>query len=131
MTDPKEKELDDISLDLFFEGIKRKYGYDFANYSRPTMERRVSEIVQKEGMDTALDLTKRCLQHTDFFRNKILNQLTITVTELFRDPDTYKAIIANVFPFLRSYARFSIWIAGSATGEEVFSMAILLKELPF
>ncbi len=122
-----DRELDAIETDLFLEAVFRRYGYDFRNYSRASMSRRIRLALSKSGCKTISGLTERVLHDADAFK-KLLLDFSITVTEMFRDPRFYQSLRENVIPFLKTFPYIKIWHAGCATGEEVYSLAILLKE---
>ncbi|QDK79743.1 protein-glutamate O-methyltransferase CheR [Spirosoma sp. KCTC 42546] len=107
--------------------IHRQYGYDFSNYARTSLERRVVRCMQQAGLKTAYELTYSLTNDNSFF-DWFLQALTVNVTEMFRDPLFYRDLREKVLPKLASYPVIKIWHAGCATGEEVFSMAILLAE---
>lgn len=116
------EELDDL-----IQLIKGQYGYDFSDYSRASLTRRVRQCMEKAKIRTVYDLRFHLLNDTSFFA-WFLQSLTVNVTEMFRDPAFYRNLRETVIPRLASYPLIKIWHAGCATGEEVFSMAILLKE---
>ena len=122
-----ELELDETSVHLFLEGIRLKYGYDFREYSQASLQRRVAALIRHFGMTDPLMVLSRMLQDPAFFR-QVLPLLTITTTEMFRDPLFYLGLREKVIPLLRTYPTINVWSAGCSTGEEVFSLAILLKE---
>ncbi|MDR6194380.1 protein-glutamate O-methyltransferase CheR [Siphonobacter sp. SORGH_AS_0500] len=114
-------------IDDIIQIIREQYGYDFGDYSRASFTRRVKHCMQAASVKTVSDLQHHLLNEPSFF-NWFLQTLTVNVTEMFRDPIFYKALRETVIPRLASYPIIKIWHAGCATGEEVFSMAILLKE---
>ena len=120
-------DLFNIELQLLLEAIFLRYGYDFRNYSKAHIKRRVLHRLGTSQLLTVTDLQNKVLRDRDFFV-EFLNDLSINVTELFRDPEFYKSLRENIIPKLRTYAWFKIWHAGCATGEEVYSLAILLQE---
>lgn len=120
-------DLFNIELQLLLEAIFLRYGYDFRNYSKAHIKRRVLHRLGTSQLLTVTDLQNKVLRDRDFFI-EFLNDLSINVTELFRDPEFYKSLRENIIPKLRTYAWFKIWHAGCATGEEVYSLAILLQE---
>ncbi len=122
-----DTELLAIELKLLFEGIYLKYGYDFRNYSKAHVRRRVLNFLGMKDLQTVTDLQNKVLREPDFFR-EFLDELSINVTEMFRDPDFYLSFRENIVPKLKTYTFFKIWHAGCATGEEVYSLAILLHE---
>jgi chemotaxis protein methyltransferase CheR len=120
----------DISADElleFLKSIQVKYGYDFTGYSEASLKRRVINFMGKQKINTISDLAALLLNsesHFEFF----IQELSVTVTEMFRDPYFFRALREKVLPRLATYPVVRIWVAGCATGEEVYSMAILLKE---
>jgi chemotaxis protein methyltransferase CheR len=120
-------DLLNIEMQLLMEAIFLRYGYDFRNYSKAHIRRRVLHHLSMSMIPNVTLLQDRILRDRDFFSN-FLDDLSINVTEMFRDPDFYKSLKYNVIPKLKTYAYFKIWHAGCATGEEVYSLAILLKE---
>lgn len=123
----KEKELRDIEVELLLECIYRRYGHDFRHYARASLNRRVSSFLSRKNLAHISELIPRVLRDRDVF-NDFLREMSITVTEMFRDPNFYVVLRKEVFPYLRTYPLIRIWHAGCATGEEVYSMAIALKE---
>lgn len=115
-----------IEVDLFLEAVFECYGYDFRQYAKMSITRRLEHILSKYKLNHIGECQHRII-HDRLFFYRILNELTITVTELFRDPNIYSCIKKEVFSFLASYPSRKIWHAGCATGEEVLSMAILLS----
>ncbi len=123
----KKNELEDIELPLLLDAVFQRYGYDFRNYAKATMLRRVRQFVDKTGYKHISDLIPKILRDPSFFQ-ALVADFSITVTEMFRDPPFYKAIREQVVSLLKTYPFIKIWHAGCATGEEVYAMAILLKE---
>ncbi len=117
----------DIEITLFLEAILLKYGYDFKNYSNAHIKRRLLHRLRTAKINNISEMQHKILYDKDFFR-LILTDLSINVTEMFRDPLFYKEIREKVIPILKTYPFLKIWHAGCSTGEEVYSMAILLKE---
>ncbi|MVM34800.1 protein-glutamate O-methyltransferase CheR [Spirosoma sp. HMF4905] len=107
--------------------IHQQYGYDFSNYARASLERRVLRCMQQAGLKTTYELKYSLINDKSFF-DWFLQSLTVNVTEMFRDPIFYRDLREKVLPKLATYPVIKIWHAGCATGEEVFSMAILLAE---
>jgi len=116
-----------IELNLLLEGIFLKYGYDFRNYSKAHIRRRVLTRLGLSNIGTVSELQGKVLSDPDFFRD-FLADLSINVTEMFRDPEFYRSFRENIVPKLKTYTYFKVWHAGCATGEEVYSLAILLQE---
>jgi chemotaxis protein methyltransferase CheR len=117
----------DIELRMLMEAVYLKYNYDFRDYTGASQKRRVLVALRAMGCDTVSALQARVLRDPQAFA-QLLQYLTIPVTEMFRDPEYYEAVRTQVVPFLRTYPSLKIWIAGCSTGEEVWSMAILLQE---
>jgi len=126
--DAANGELEKLEMALLMEGIFQRYGYDFRDYSFPSLRRRVwHRIHLEEGLDTISALQERVLHNAEAFQ-RLLGDLFIPVTEMFRDPGMYRAFRKDVVPELRKLPYFRVWHAGCSTGEEVYSMAILLHE---
>lgn len=125
--DESNTDLFNIELQLLLEAIFLRYGYDFRNYSKAHIKRRVLNRLGTSRLSTITQLLDKVLRDPVFFR-EFLDDLSINVTEMFRDPEFYKSLRQNIIPKLRTYAYFKIWHAGCATGEEAYSLAILLKE---
>ena len=122
------RELEDIELQLLAEAIHQRYGYDFRGYARASLRRRFWRRVHLEGLKSLSGLQERVL-HDPACMERLLGDLSINVTEMFRDPTSHKALRDVVFPELRTHPFVRIWVAGCATGEEVVSVAIALAEL--
>ncbi len=121
-------ENEDIEIKLFIDMLFYKYGYDFREYSRAHMKRRIKHRIEIEpNMKTVSDFIHEVLWNEAYFR-KIVSDFSINVTEMFRDPSFYKKIREEVVPILKTYPFIKIWHAGCSTGQEVYSMAILLEE---
>jgi chemotaxis protein methyltransferase CheR len=114
-------------LDEILQVILHRYGYDFRGYARSSLLRRINRFAQEIGTASAYDLRYTLVNNEAVFRH-FLEQITVNVTELFRDPAYYKAMREKVLPVLASYPIIKIWHAGCSTGEEVFSTCILLHE---
>lgn len=120
-------DIEKIELELFLDSLYRRYGYDFRHYARASVRRRARHILSKSGYKRLSDLIP-VLLHDEQFAANIIYDFSITVTEMFRDPDFYRAVRHVVAPYLKTYPFIKIWTAGCATGEEVYSLAILLQE---
>lgn len=116
-----------IELKLLIEAIYLRYSYDFRDYSSASLKRRVLLALKQMECDSISALQGRILHDPKAFM-ELLQFLTIPVSEMFRDPGYYLALREQVVPVLRTYPSLKIWIAGCSTGEEVYSMAILLAE---
>ncbi|AEI45801.1 CheR family methyltransferase [Paenibacillus mucilaginosus] len=122
-----EDERERIEITLLLEGLYRLYGYDFRNYAYASLRRRVWHRIHAEKLHTVSGLQERVLHDRDCME-RLLSDLVIHVTEMFRDPSLFAAIREQVVPKLRELPAIRIWHAGCSTGEEVYSMAILLHE---
>jgi chemotaxis protein methyltransferase CheR len=119
--------LERLETELLLTGISRHYGYDFRGYAPASLARRIRYAMHNEGVRSVSALQDLVL-HDEEVLERFLRGLTIHVTSMFRDADFYKAFRKHVIPQLRTYPFVRIWHAGCATGEEVYSMAILLEE---
>lgn len=120
-------DIETIEIDLILEAIYRRYGHDFRHYARASIERRIRQFRETIGGGRLSDLLPPLLYDEAFF-TEFLGRFSIPVTELFRDPSVYLALRREVLPVLATYPFLSIWHAGCATGEEAYSLAIVLHE---
>jgi chemotaxis protein methyltransferase CheR len=116
-----------IEIQLLIEAIYQKFGYDFRNYSKAHIKRRILYRLSASELKSVSEMQYKVL-YEDGFIDILLKDLSINVTEMFRDPPFYKAIREEIIPIIKTYPFFKIWHAGCSTGEEVYSMAIILKE---
>lgn len=121
------KTIQQLEVDTLLEVIKLRYRYDFTHYSKASIIRRIERMCVFENVEHISELIPRILYDESFFA-RFIKDLTVTVTEMFRDPKVYIALREKVLPFLETFPRIKIWHAGCATGEEAYSMAILLHE---
>jgi chemotaxis protein methyltransferase CheR len=121
------RQVERIEIDLLLEGIFRHYGFDFRTYAYSSLKRRLWKRIEQEGIETVSDLQRRVL-HDPAAMERLLLDLSVNVTAMFRDPGFYAAFREKVVPMLRTYPFIRVWHAGCSTGEEVYSMAILLHE---
>lgn len=122
--------VDGISNSDFTDLVKiihQRHGYDFTNYAVASLKRRFIRFMAYKHIYSIFELKHRLLNETHFFQ-EMVQYITVNVTEMFRDPSFYKALREQVLPRLASYPNIKIWHAGCASGEEVYSMAILLEE---
>lgn len=119
--------LAENELDLLLEILYQQYGYDFRQYSEAHVRRRVMNRLALSGLKSMPDMHRRVL-NDEAFTAQLLQDLSITVTEMFRDPDFYRTVREKVIPILKTYSFIKIWHAGCSTGEEAYSMAVMLKE---
>ena len=120
-------EVQTVEIRLLLEGIEQVYGYDFRDYADASMKRRLTHWLAESGFDTFSMAQSRLLRDRSVFES-LLRGITVNVTEMFRDPAFFMALRSHVIPFLKTYPFVKIWHAGCATGEEAYSMAILLNE---
>jgi chemotaxis protein methyltransferase CheR len=120
-------DVEDLELDLLLEAIHRRYAYDFRGYARASLRRRMWHRAVLERVETLSALQDRLL-HDPAVMDRLLSDLSINVTEMFRDPGFHAALRERVFPQLRTYPFVRAWVAGCSTGEEVLSLAIGLHE---
>ncbi len=122
-----EQDIEDIEIQLLLEAIMHRYGYDFRNYAPASLRRRVRLIAEKEGVKSISALQVNILREAACM-SRFVTTLSVPVTAMFRDPPFYRALRDEVIPMLRTYPFIRIWHAGCSTGEEVYSLAILLTE---
>jgi chemotaxis protein methyltransferase CheR len=120
-------ELERTEIALLLEGVYRQYGYDFRDYAFSSLRRRLWKQIHHERLETVSALQERVLHDPEAMERLLLN-LSVNVTAMFRDPTFYRTFREEVVPILRTYPFLRIWHAGCSTGEEVYSMAILLWE---
>ncbi len=123
----EKHELEELEIYLLLEGIFRHYGFDFREYSLSSLRRRVRNAVNAEKVLTISGLLEKIL-HEPACLERFLLALTVNVTSMFRDPEFYLAFRQKVIPLLRTYPSLQIWHAGCSTGEEVYSLAVILEE---
>lgn len=122
-----EQQIEAIEINLLLEAIYQRYGYDFRHYARASIKRRINKFLNRSGYTRISDLTRMLLRDEIFFE-ELLGNFAVSVTEIFRDPDFYQVIRNEIVPYLETYPFVKIWHAGCASGEEAYSLAILLKE---
>lgn len=123
----KTDDVEDVEIRLLLEGVQRIYGYDFRDYADASIKRRLNHWLAESGFDTFSQAQSQLLRERSVFES-LLRGITVNVTEMFRDPTFFRAVREQVVPFLKTYPFVKIWHAGCATGEEAYSMAILLNE---
>jgi chemotaxis protein methyltransferase CheR len=121
------RDVEEIEVALLLEAIYRRYGFDFREYAPASLRRRLWRRAHAEGLDTISALQAHVL-HDPACMERLLLDLSINVTTMFRDPSFYAAFRKKVTPLLRTYPFSRIWVAGCSTGEEVYSLAIVLEE---
>jgi chemotaxis protein methyltransferase CheR len=117
----------DIEIDLLLEGLYRAHGFDFRDYSRSSIKRRILELMRSEQLHTVSAFQNKLL-HDSGCLERFLLGISVHATAMFRDPSFYLTFRKQVVPLLRTYPTVQIWVAGCSTGEEVYSLAILLQE---
>jgi chemotaxis protein methyltransferase CheR len=122
-----DAELEQLEIELLLEAVHRRYGFDFRQYAQASLKRRLWRRMDVERLKTISQLQDRLL-HDPACMERLLLDLSINVTSMFRDPSFYVAFRDKVVPVLRTYPFTRIWCAGCSTGEEVYSLAILLHE---
>ncbi len=120
-------DLERLEIDLLLEAIFRHYGFDFRSYAYASIKRRLWRRAHQEGLRSISGLQERVL-HDSACMERLLLDLSVNVTAMFRDPEFYLAFRQKVLPVLRTYPFIRVWHAGCSTGEEVYSMAIMLRE---
>ena len=120
-------ENEKIEFDLILEAIYQKYGYDFRNYAKASLRRRLRYRLSQSNLKTISEMQHKLLNDKEFFDTLLLD-LTINVTEMFRDPSFFKALREIVISELKKQPFIKVWHAGCSSGEEIYSTAILLKE---
>lgn len=122
-----QRDTQRVEMDLLLDAIRRGRGYDFRDYAQASLRRRVASVMARLQVDHISELISHVLHNDEAF-SAFLREMSVTVTEMFRDPSFYTALREDVIPHLHSYPLVKVWHAGCATGEEVYSMAVLLKE---
>lgn len=122
-----DAELERVEIELLLEGVFRHYGFDFRSYAYASIRRRLWKRIETEGLTSISELQARVL-HDSASMERLLLDLSVSVTAMFRDPGFYDVFRREVVPLLRTYPFIRIWHAGCSTGEEVYSTAIVLEE---
>ena len=117
----------DIELRLLLDALYLKYHYDFRGYAMASLKRRIGQAAERFGCTTLSQLQDKLLHDPTLFP-AMLDFLTVQVSELFRDPSYFRSLRTRVVPLLSTYPSLKVWVAGCSTGEEVYSLAILLRE---
>lgn len=116
-----------LEIKLLLEAVFQKYGYDFRNYACAHTKRRLQHRLMMDQLDNYSQM-QHMLIHDETFFNKLLLDLSINVTEMFRDPWVYTKVREIIVPHLKTYPYIKVWHAGCSAGQEVYSMGILLEE---
>ena len=120
-------EVADIELQLLLEAIYQRFRYDFRSYSMASVRRRVARAMDEFGCSSISGLQERVLHDPQVFP-RMLQYLTVQVSDMFRDPSYFRTLRERIVPILKTYPSLKVWVAGCSSGEEVYSMAILLRE---
>lgn len=119
--------IQDEDLNLLLSELSQRYGYDFTNYARASLKRRVNRLLTVDRFTSFAELLYK-VKNDPGYLSQIVEQLTVNVTEMFRDPSLFKTLREQVLPILATHPFIRIWHAGCSTGEEVYSLAIMLEE---
>jgi chemotaxis protein methyltransferase CheR len=119
--------VEDLEIQLLLEALYQRYHYDFRHYARASIKRRLLQATVQLGFSSISDLQTSVL-HDSTMLPRLLDFLTVQVSEMFRDPSYFKALREKVLPHLRTYPSLKVWIAGCSNGEELYSLAILFRE---
>jgi len=122
-----ETELERIETRLLLEGIRLTYGYDFREYALAPLRRSISAAMSREGMPT-ISAYQDLVLHDASSMQRFLGTVGVNVTGMFRDPELMRCVREEVVPLFRTYPSVRLWVAGCASGEEVYALAILLEE---
>jgi chemotaxis protein methyltransferase CheR len=117
----------DIEFQLLIEAVYHLYHYDFRDYAQASLRRRLRTAMLRFQCETLSQLQDRVMREPQMF-HALLDHLTVQVSEMFRDPSYFRALREHVVPLLRTYPSLKVWVAGCSSGEEVYSLAILLRE---
>lgn len=119
--------VEDIEIPLLLEALYQRYHYDFRQYAGASIKRRLLQARAQLGFSSISAMQDSLLHNPDTVP-RLLNYLTVQVSEMFRDPSYYRALREKVLPHLRTYPSLKVWIAGCSNGEELYSLAILFRE---
>ncbi|TCV11554.1 CheR-type MCP methyltransferase [Sphingobacterium alimentarium] len=120
--------IKDEEIELLLEDVSALYGYDFSQYSRASLKRRLNRICVVDKFASFAELRYRVINDSSYLQ-RFVEEITVNVTEMFRDPNFYKKLRTDILPLLGTYPFIRIWVAGCSTGEEAYSIAILLQEV--
>jgi chemotaxis protein methyltransferase CheR len=122
-----EYQVKDEEIEIILSDVFDRYGYDFTNYAPASLKRRINRLFTLHHFESFAEMRWRLVNDRDFLSH-FIEEITVNVTEMFRDPSFFKTLKTEVFPILATYPLIRIWHAGCSTGEEVYSLAIMLKE---
>ncbi|KQC02646.1 protein-glutamate O-methyltransferase CheR [Pedobacter sp. Hv1] len=118
--------ISDEELKSLIHLVKKVHGFDFGDYTMASLKRRITRIIELQKL-SYFDLTDHLINNAEYF-DHFLAEVTVNITEMFRDPLFFKSLKENVIPYLKSYQHIKVWSAGCSTGEELYSLAILFTE---
>jgi chemotaxis protein methyltransferase CheR len=125
--DAVTESIDDLEINLLLEALYQRFHYDFRNYSKASIKRRLKQLKERLNFRTYSSMLEGLL-HDDTIFPQVISYLTVQVSEMFRDPSYFRALREEVVPHLRTYPSLKVWIAGCSSGEEFYSLAILFRE---
>ena len=125
---PYSESINDEQTEILINDVLEQRGYDFTGYSRASLKRRLSRLYTLDKHVSFAEFRYQALNDETYFK-KFVEGITVNVTEMFRDPSFYKLLRDEILPSLNTYPFIRIWVAGCSTGEEAYSIAIILKEL--
>jgi chemotaxis protein methyltransferase CheR len=120
--------INDDQVEILLADVLEQYGYDFTGYSRASLKRRLLRLFTLDKQVSFAEFRYKIGNDNSYFK-RLVEQITVNVTEMFRDPEFYKTLRTKVLPQFGTYPFIRIWLAGCSTGEEAYSIAIILKEL--
>jgi len=123
----RKKDLENMEIDLFLQALQLRHGYNYQEYSPASLKRRILTLKEKIGATSISEMIHELIYNQQFLET-VIDGLSVTVTDMFRDPEVFRHIREQLLPVLKTYPRIKIWVAGCATGEEVYSLGILLHE---
>ena len=119
--------INDAEIDIILEDVANNYGYDFTDYSKASIKRRINRLCLLDKHKSFAELRYKILNDSNYL-DRFVEEITVNVTEMFRDPNYYRVLRDEIIPELAKNSHIKIWLAGCATGEEVYSLAIILHE---
>lgn len=125
-----QADVEQLETTLFLEALYQRHGYDFRNYAQASISRRVRRLMDRAGAASISDMIPLLL-HGDGLLPLVVETLSVNVSEMFRDPDFFTLLRSEVIPYLKTFPFIKVWHAGCASGEEVYSLAMVFKEEGF
>lgn len=119
--------VEDLEIQLLLDALYQRYHYDFRHYARASIKRRLTQARQRLGF-TSISAMQESVLHDPASLPRLLDHLTVQVSEMFRDPSYFRALREQVLPHLRTYPSLKVWVAGCSNGEELYSLSILFRE---